>query len=53
MWRVIYGVKTSIKEGMIKAEEAFALPQSRADRISAMIEMEDDRDLDCGNALAS
>ena len=40
--RVIYGVKTSIKEGMIKAEEAFSLPESRADRISAMIEVEDD-----------
>ena len=51
--RVIYGVKTSIKEGMIKAEEAFALPETRADRISSMIEMEDDRDLDCGNALVS
>ena len=40
--RVIYGVKTSIKEGMIKAEEAFASPESGADRISAMIEVEDD-----------
>ena len=40
--RVIYGVRTSIKEGMIKAEEAFALPETRADRISAMIEVEDD-----------
>jgi hypothetical protein len=40
--RVIYGVKTSIKEGIIKAEEAFALPETRADRISSMIEVEDD-----------
>ena len=40
--RMISGVRTSIKEGMLKAEEAFALPETRADRISAMIEVEDD-----------
>ncbi len=36
--KAIYGTRTSIKEGMIKAEEAFTLPESHADKINALIE---------------
>ncbi len=35
--KAIYGVRTSIKEGMLKAEEAFALPESRSNHINSLI----------------
>ena len=45
--RMISGVRTSIKEGMLKAEEAFALPESRAEKINNLI-ADDGYDLDTG-----
>jgi hypothetical protein len=35
--KVIIGVGTSIKEGMIKAEEAFVLPESRAGEVNNLL----------------
>ena len=35
--KIIRGVGTAIKDGMIKAEEAFVLPESRADQINNLI----------------
>ena len=45
--RMISGVRTSIKEGMLKAEEAFALPETRAEKINNLI-ADDGYDLDTG-----
>lgn len=35
--KAIYGTRTSIKEGMIKADEAFIIPESNADKINGLI----------------
>ncbi|RZI45434.1 hypothetical protein [Candidatus Finniella inopinata] len=36
--KMIYGIRTSIKEGMIKADEAFALSESRSDMVNSLID---------------
>ena len=46
--KVIIGIGTSIKEGIIKAEEAFCLPQSRASHVNNLIP-DDEPGLDTGD----
>ncbi len=36
--KMVYGIRTSIKEGMIKADEAFALSESRSDMVNSLID---------------
>ena len=45
--KVIIGTGTSIKEGMIKAEEAFSLSESRTSHVNGLIPG-DEHDLDTG-----